>query len=131
MYCERVEYSTKWLSISLMTTEIDALDRVFTALGHPTRRQILIRLAEGEATVSALAEPFNTSLNAVSKHLKVLENAGLIQREVVGREHYCRLRPHALDEAARWIDYYRNFWATRLDAMEQELRARKTEASHD
>ncbi len=111
-----------------MTINTEPLDKVFTALGHPIRRQILARLAEGEATVTAIASPFNTSLNAVSKHLKVLENAGLIQREVVGREHYCRLQPHSLDEAADWIAYYRTFWSTRLDAMEAQLKARTDHA---
>lgn len=101
------------------------LDKIFSALGHPTRRMILSRLAEGEATVSEIAQPFDSSLNAISKHLKVLERAGLICREIRGREHYCRLNPKTLDQAAAWIDYYREFWRQRLDAMEQHLLAKK------
>lgn len=103
----------------------ESLDRVFMALGHPMRRQILARLVAGEATVTAIAMPFDTSLNAVSKHLKVLENAGLIQREIIGREHYCRLKPDALNDAVDWINYYHDFWSARLDAIEQELKAHR------
>jgi DNA-binding transcriptional ArsR family regulator len=80
-------------------------------------------LREGSATVTAIAEPFPTSLNAVSKHLKVLESAGLIRREIVGRRHYCSVTPRRLDEARDWLDYYRAFWTSRLDAMEEELLA--------
>ena len=76
-----------WMFIGMVTLQPQALDRVFLALGHPIRRQILVRLAQGTATVTDIAEPFDLSLNAISKHLKVLEKAGLIQREVLGREH--------------------------------------------
>lgn len=106
--------------------EPQTLDRVFLALGHPIRRQILVRLAEGAATVTDIAKPFDQmSLNAISKHLKVLESARLIQREVIGREHYCSIRPESLEEASNWLAYYQAFWTSRFDAMEQELIARK------
>jgi len=101
------------------------LDRVFLALGHPIRRQILARLAQGAATVTDIAEPFELSLNAISKHLKVLEKAGLIRRQVLGREHYCSISPQPLEEVSNWLTYYQGFWTSRLDAMEQELIARK------
>lgn len=97
------------------------LDNVFLALGHPVRRQILVRLAQGAATVTDIAEPFEISLNAVSKHLKVLERAGLIHRQVLGREHYCSISPQPLEEVSNWLTYYRAFWTSRLDAMEREL----------
>ena len=106
-------------------TKTETLDRVFLALGHPIRRTILMRLSRGRATVTEIAMPFDTSLNAISKHLKVLEKAGLIEREVMGREHYCGLRPSALNEAAHWLSYYQAFWADRLNALDQELLARK------
>jgi DNA-binding transcriptional ArsR family regulator len=101
------------------------LDRVFMALGHPVRRQILVRLAQGAATVTDIAEPFEMSLNAISKHLKVLERAGLIHREVLGREHYCRISMEPLEEVTNWLTYYQTFWTSRLDAMEREIIAKK------
>ena len=106
-------------------TNTETLDKVFVALGHPIRRTILMRLSKGRATVTDIAMPFDTSLNAISKHLKVLEKAGLIEREVLGRQHYCGLRPGALNQAAHWLAYYQTFWTNRLDALEQELLARK------
>jgi DNA-binding transcriptional ArsR family regulator len=101
------------------------LDKVFQALGHPIRRQILVNLAHGMATVTDISQPFAMSLNAISKHLKVLESAGLIQREVVGREHYCRIRTEPLTEVSTWLSYYQTFWTHRLDAMERELIEKK------
>ena len=101
-----------------------ALDGVFHALSDPTRRSLLRRLARGGATVTELAAPFPTSLNAVSKHLRVLERAGLLRREVKGREHHCALDARPLEGAADWIAFYRSFWATRLDALEALLIAR-------
>src|SRR5215813_11560164 len=100
----------------MVVTQPQALDRVFLALGHPVRRQILVRLAQGEATVTEIAEPFDMSLNAISKHLKILERASLIQRQVVGREHYCRVSPQSLEEVSNWLTYYQAFWTSRLDA---------------
>ncbi len=106
-------------------SQSQTLDRVFLALGHPVRRQILLRLTQGSTKVTDIAEPFDLSLNAISKHLKVLERAGLIQREVLGREHYCRIRPEPLEEVSNWLVYYQAFWTSRLDAMEREILARK------
>ncbi len=101
------------------------LDRTFGALGDPTRRAILARLAERSRTVSEIAEPFDMSLNAVSKHLRVLERAGLIQRKVRGREHHCSLEAEPLRQVASWAEQYRSFWEKRLDALEGYLRGRR------
>ena len=97
------------------------LNRVFHALSDPTRRAILARLSRGEATVTTLAAPFKTSLPAVSKHLRVLEKAGLVRRDIRGREHHCSLEPRPLRTAAEWIEYHKRFWETRLDALEDLL----------
>jgi DNA-binding transcriptional ArsR family regulator len=99
------------------------MNSVFHALGDATRRQMLRELAGGERTVSKLAEPFAMSLAAASKHIKVLENAGLIRREVRGRTHLCRLDPGPLASAHEWLNFYERFWTSRLDALEQLLRA--------
>ena len=107
------------------------LDSVFHALGDATRRQMLRELAAGERTVTQLAQPFAMSLAAASKHIKALENAGLIRREVRGRTHMCRLEPGPLARADEWLRYYERFWTGRLDALEQLLRnddARKAAA---
>ena len=101
------------------------LDRVFAAVADPTRRAILARLRKGPATVGAIARPFPVSLNAISKHVKVLEDAGLVRRRVVGRRHYCAVQPKALDDAAAWLARYRAFWTARLDALERHLLKRK------
>jgi len=96
----------------------DALDRTFAALAHPTRRAILARLArEGEASVSDLAEPFDVSLMAVSKHLKVMADAGLIRREREGRVQRCSYDPRQLDAARAWIELHRRYWEQQLDAL--------------
>lgn len=100
-----------------MVNESAALDRVFAALSDPTRRAILARLALGEATVGTLAEPFDMSLPAISKHIKALEQAGLVSRSIEGRVHTCKLSPKALQGAAAWLDHYRTFWTHRLDAL--------------
>jgi DNA-binding transcriptional ArsR family regulator len=97
------------------------LDATFGALSDPTRRAILARLARGEATVSELAEPFNISLPAISKHLRVLESAGLLQREIDGRMHRCRLAPQPMKDAAAWIEKYRVFWENQFDALAKYL----------
>lgn len=101
--------------------ETYSLDKIFSALGHPLRRDIVRRLARGPATVTEIATPFDVSLNAVSKHLKVLEAAGLVERDVQGREHICRLQAGALASATQWLDFYRDFWTERLDAMQNQL----------
>lgn len=102
------------------------LDQVFMALADPTRRALVKALAEGEQTVSELAKPFSMSLAAVSKHLKVLEQAGLVGRRVDGRTHHLTLVPEALSGALDWIAVYRNFWNRRLDRLEQSLNEEKT-----
>jgi DNA-binding transcriptional ArsR family regulator len=93
------------------------LDHVFAALSDPTRRAILARLAEGEASVTELAGPFEMSLPAVSKHIKVLERAGLISRGRDAQFRPCRLEPEALKEAAGWLAFYRRFWDGSLDRL--------------
>lgn len=101
-----------------------ALDQVYAAIADPTRRAILGVLAGGEVKVGTLAHRFPISFNGVSKHVKVLERAGLLTRRVRGREHWLRLKPAPLREAARWLDHYREFWDTRLDALEALLTRR-------
>ena len=91
------------------------------ALADPTRRAILERLSAGAARVTDLAAPFAISLNAVSKHIRILERAALVRRERQGREHLLSLNPAPLDEASAWIERQRAFWTTRLDALEQAL----------
>ncbi len=98
-----------------------ALDAVFGALSDATRRAIVSRLAEGAASVGDLAAPFAMSLPAVSKHLKVLERAGLLARDRDGRLHRCRLEPRAMDDAGEWIGRTRAFWEGRLDALARYL----------
>jgi DNA-binding transcriptional ArsR family regulator len=109
----------------------DQLDATFFALADPTRRAILARLAEGEASVGELAEPFALSQPAVSKHLKVLERAGLISVGREGQRRPRRLEPEALDTATAWIEQYREIWESnfqRLDALLDELKARRSPA---
>ncbi|WP_428630919.1 ArsR/SmtB family transcription factor [Sphingopyxis sp.] len=99
------------------------LDTIFHALGDATRRAMLGDLAAGERTVGELAQPFAMSLAAASKHIKVLEAAGLVRRDVRGRTHICSLDPVPLMSADQWLGIYRRFWTDRLDALEQLLRA--------
>ena len=100
----------------------DPLSLTFAALADPTRRAILARLAEGEATVNELAEPFDMSLQAVSKHLKVLERAGLITRGQNAQFRPCRFEAEPLETAVDWIDRHRDVWRDRFDRLEQHLR---------
>ena len=93
------------------------LDQVYAAIADPTRRAILGILADGETNVGGLAERFPISLNGVSKHVKVLERAGLVQRTIQGREHRLRLNAEPWREASVWLDHYRTFWGHRLDAL--------------
>ncbi|NNC31790.1 helix-turn-helix transcriptional regulator [Longimicrobium terrae] len=95
----------------------DMLDRVFTALADPTRRAILARLSSGEATVGELAEPFQMSRPAVSKHLDVLQRAGLVHRVADGRVNRCHLDGEPLRDAMQWMETYRTFWEGQLDAL--------------
>jgi DNA-binding transcriptional ArsR family regulator len=98
-----------------------ALSRVFAALGDATRRAMLARLQRGEATVTELAEPFDVSLNAVSKHVRVLERAGLVRRTVVGREHRITLTPEPMRSVSSYVDQYRRYWEDRIAALERHL----------
>ncbi len=100
-----------------------ALDAIFHALGDATRRRMLRDLAAGGRSVGELAAPFSISLAAASKHIKALEQAGLIRREVRGRTHFCRLEPGPLASAHRWLAFYEGFWTSRLDLLEGLLRA--------
>jgi DNA-binding transcriptional ArsR family regulator len=98
------------------------LSHIFHALSDSTRRRMLVELMSGERTVGQLAQPFAMSLAAASKHIKVLETAGLIQREVRGRAHLCRLDPGPLESAHEWLSFYERFWTARLDILDRLLR---------
>jgi DNA-binding transcriptional ArsR family regulator len=106
--------------VELQTPQMNS---VFHALGDATRRKMLRDLVRGERTVSELAEPFAMSLAAASKHIRVLEHAGLIRREVRGRNHICRLDPGPLASAHQWLGFYERFWTSRLDELERLLRS--------
>ncbi len=106
----------------MVELETPRLNSVFHALGDATRRRMLRELAEGERTVGQLAKPFAISLAAASKHIKALEKAGLIRREVHGRTHLCRLDPGPLASAQKWLSFYERFWTDRLEVLEQLLR---------
>ena len=106
----------------MVELETPQLNSIFHALGDATRRRMLRELASGERTVSQLAEPFAMSLAAASKHIKALENAGLIHREVRGRTHVCRLAPGPLASAHQWLSFYEDFWTNRLDVLDRLLR---------
>jgi DNA-binding transcriptional ArsR family regulator len=98
------------------------LDATLTALADPTRRAILARLAQGEARVTELARPFPISLNSVSKHIRMLERAGLVSRRVDGREHILSFRPSPLDEVTGWVEAQKKLWAWRLGELETVLK---------
>lgn len=100
----------------------DRLSATFAALSDPTRRAILARLALGEASVNELAKPFDMSLPAVSKHLKVLEHAGLITRSREAQSRPCKIAPEAMKDAAAWLEHYRRFWEGSLDRLDVYLR---------
>jgi|SRR5215472_19036238 len=104
---------------------MDRLTDVLTAISHPTRRAIIGRLANGPARFLDVAEPFDTALNAVTKHLKLLERAGLIKREKRGREVLISFRAEPLREVAGWVHEYERFWNTRLDQFAQYFRDKK------
>ncbi len=100
----------------------DPLSATFGALADPTRRAIIARLARGETTVTELSKPFDMSGPAISKHLKVLENAGLITRSREAQWRPCKIEPQALKSLDEWLDQYRQFWEQRLDRLEDYLR---------
>jgi DNA-binding transcriptional ArsR family regulator len=103
---------------------MDTLSTTFAALADPTRRAILARLAQGETSVGELAAPFDISWPAISRHLKVLEGAGLIERRVDAQWRLCRLRGEAMREASEWLDAYRAFWEESLDRLTEYLEAK-------
>jgi DNA-binding transcriptional ArsR family regulator len=111
--------------------ELDSpkLDSIFHALGDSTRRRMLRELTKGERTVSELAEPFAMSLAAASKHIKALETAGLVRRDIKGRTHHVRLDPAALAGAFEWLKYYERFWSGRLGVLERLLREERARKS--
>jgi len=99
------------------------LDDTLVALADDTRRSILKRLATGEARVTEVAAPFGISLNSVSKHIRILERAGLVRRRISGRDHFLALEPRPFDDLTRWMRETREFWTSRLDHLEAALRA--------
>jgi DNA-binding transcriptional ArsR family regulator len=103
-------------------TSSQQLDSTFAALADPTRRAILARLASGEASVTQLAEPFDMSMPAISKHLKVLEHAGLIARSREAQWRPCRLETARLKDVSEWVEHYRRFWEQSFDRLDQYLR---------
>jgi DNA-binding transcriptional ArsR family regulator len=105
----------------MVNKSTENLDRIFAALADPTRRAILARLSRGEATVTELAEPFSMSLPAISKHLRVLERAELLERHRDGRLHRLNLKAGPMGEAAHWIDQYRRYWERQFDALADYL----------
>ena len=116
-----------------MASTTDALSTTFAALADPTRRAILARLASGEASVTQLAEPFDMSLPAISKHLKVLEHAGLIARGREAQWRPCRIEAGPLKDVADWTEHYRRFWEEsfeRLDLYLEELKRKEKERKH-
>src|SRR6266436_235261 len=105
-----------------MQTQADELSTTFAALADPTRRAILVRLANGEATVTELAAPFDLSLPAVSKHLKVLQRAGLVEQGRQAQWRPCRLKPEALRDVADWVGQYRRHWEQSFERLDDYLR---------
>lgn len=108
----------------------DALTLTFAALADPTRRAILSRLASGESSVTELAKPFKMTMPAISKHLKVLERAGLIERSRDAQRRPCQLKAQPLHDVANWVEQYRKFWEDRLDRLEEYLRELQAETKH-
>jgi DNA-binding transcriptional ArsR family regulator len=108
-----------------MVEHSPSLDSTFAAVADPTRRGILEALTEGESSVTALAEPFDVTLQAVSKHIGVLAAAGLVAREKRGRVQWCRLEPAPLKEADAWLGDYRQFWEEQLESLDSYLSSRK------
>jgi DNA-binding transcriptional ArsR family regulator len=98
------------------------LDLAFGALSHPIRRGILARLSTGEATIAELAKPFKVTAPAITKHMRILEDAGLLSRKKQGREHHCRLEKKRMKEAEAWIEKHSKFWNDKLDALEKYLK---------
>lgn len=104
--------------VNHMVQQAAVLDRVFSALADPTRREVLVRLGEGPATIGELAEPHSMSLTGMTKHVRVLEDAGLVTTAKVGRTRQCRLGTERLDDAMAWISFYQRLWERRLDGLD-------------
>ena len=105
----------------MVSASVEQLDRTFAALADPTRRSMLTRLSEGDCSVSELAEPYAMSMPAISKHLRVLERAGLVEQQREGRVRRCVLQAKPLRSAAEWVEAYRVFWENQFDNLEQLL----------
>ncbi|HEX2832491.1 MAG TPA: metalloregulator ArsR/SmtB family transcription factor [Thermoanaerobaculia bacterium] len=108
----------------------ERLDATFAALADPTRRAILARLASGDLSVNELAEPFDMSQPAISKHLKVLERAGLVSRTVDGQRRPCHMEPKPLEEANRWLEKYRHYWEPSFQRLDSLLEGLQSKAVH-
>jgi DNA-binding transcriptional ArsR family regulator len=109
----------------------EVLDRVFASLADQQRRRILVRLGEGPATIGELAEPVGMSLTGMKKHVQVLEDAGLVVTEKVGRSRQCRLGPAPLDDAMAWIAFYQRLWARKLDGLDAYFTLRNGTEGND
>jgi DNA-binding transcriptional ArsR family regulator len=107
------------------------LDRVFGSLADPTRREILVRLGSGPLTAGELAEPIGMTLTGVQKHIRILEEAGLVTTEKVGRSRQCRLGTERLDEAMNWINFYQRLWDRRLDGLDAYFTLRRGDEKRD
>lgn len=122
-------YLTIWLNVYrksvilnyMVNQNEESLNDIFHALANDTRRDMVRMMAMEERTVSELAEPFDMSLAAISKHIKVLERANLIERIISGRTHICRLKTESLSQATEWLNFYEKFWSKRFDLLESEL----------
>ena len=112
--------------IALLNRMVERLDATFHALADPTRRGMLANLARGEKSIGELAEPFAMSFAGAAKHVRVLEDAGLVARRKVGRMQMCRLRPEPLAQADRWLRQWEHFWTGRLDRLDALIQAEKT-----
>lgn len=108
--------------------QYQVLDRTFSALADPTRREILDRLGRGPASISELARPFGMTLTGLKKHVQILEEASLVTSEKIGRTRQCRLGPEQLEDAVNWIEMYRRRWERRIDGLEAYLETKKGDA---
>ena len=116
---------TKWFPqfiVHLMVNYMDVkLSSVFSALSDPTRRAMLQRLSQGEMSVADLSRPFAITKSAITKHVKILENTGLLERRIEGRTHFCKLNPLPIRQASEWIRFYEQYWNDKFDALDAYL----------
>jgi len=122
-------YLTIWLSIFVRTQDHE-LNRLFQALSDTTRRGILMRIREGDRTVNDIASQFDISLPAVSKHLSILERAGLLTRRKEGRKRICHVEPKQLQNATEWLEFYQSFWSERLENLRKIIESDTDDATH-